>query len=82
VTVVSDQRSTLDQAVEVARASGHTFSVAETTHGHEHEVPVSPVKSRRELLVEHDPTKQVSDSFINRGFVYEAPVDIGNGVEH
>lgn len=82
VTVVSDQRTALDEAVEVARASGHTFSVAEMTHGREHEVPVSPGKSRRELLVEHDPTKQVSDAFMSRGFVYGAPVDIRNGVEH
>lgn len=82
VTVFSDHHSPLDEAVEVARASGHTFSVAEMTQDHEHEVPVTPGKARRELLVEHDPTKQVSDSFMSRGFVYGAPVDIRDGVEH
>jgi len=82
VTLFSDQQAALSEAVEVARASGHTFSVAEMTHDHEHEVPVTPGKPRRELLVEHDPTKQVSDAFMSRGFVYGAPVDIRNGVEH
>jgi predicted DNA binding protein len=82
VTLFSDQQTALDEAVETARASGHTFSVAEMTHDHEHDVPVSPGKSRRELLVEHDPTKQVSDAFVSRGFVYGAPVDIRDGVEH
>jgi predicted DNA binding protein len=81
VTLFSDHRATLDEAVEVARASGHTFSVAEMTSGEEHVVPVTPGKARRELLVEHDPTKQVSDSFMSRGFVYGAPVDIRDGVE-
>ena len=82
VTLFSEQQTALDEAVEVARASGHTFSVAEMTHDHEHEVPVTPGKPRRELLVEHDPTKQVSDALMSRGFVYGAPVDIRDGVEH
>ncbi|ELZ00386.1 DNA binding protein [Natrialba asiatica DSM 12278] len=34
------------------------------------------------MLVEHDPTKQVSDALTARGFVYGAPVDIRKGVEH
>jgi predicted DNA binding protein len=82
VTLFSEQRIPLGEAVEVARASEHTFSVAEMTHDHEHEVPVTPGKPRRELLVEHDPTKQVSDALMSRGFVYGAPVDIRDGVEH
>lgn len=82
VTLFSEQQIPLGEAVEVARASKHTFSVAEMTHDHEHEVPVTPGKPRRELLVEHDPTKQVSDALMSRGFVYGAPVDIRDGVEH
>lgn len=82
VTLFGDRQAALGEAVDVARASGHTFSVTEMTHDREHEVPVAPGKPRRELLVEHDPTKQVSDAFMSRGFVYGAPVDIRNGVEH
>lgn len=82
VTLFSDHRSTLDEAVEVARASGHTFSVARMTQGYEHAVPVAPGKAREELLVEHDPTKQVSGAFMSRGFVYGAPVDVREGVEY
>lgn len=81
ITMVSDDGSTLDEAVEVARASGFTFSVAEMQTGEEYQVPVPLGKARRELLVEHDPSKQVSDSFTSRGFVYGAPVDIRDGVE-
>ena len=66
VTLFSEQQIPLGEAVEVARASEHTFSVAEMTHDHEHEVPVTPGKPRRELLVEHDPTKQVSDALMSR----------------
>lgn len=50
-------------------------------HGHEDTAPV-PGNASRELLVEHDPTRQVSDAFTARGFVYGAPVDIREGVEH
>lgn len=82
VTMVSDERSTLDEAVEVARASGFTFSVSEMQNEDEYWVPVTRGKARRELLVEHDPSKQVSDSFTSRGFVYGAPVDIRSGIEH
>ena len=82
VTLVGDKASTLNEAVEVARASGHTFSVAELSHRRDRSVPVEPGNARRELLVEHDPTKQVSDAFTARGFVYGAPVDIRDGVEH
>lgn len=82
VTLVDDRASTLNEAVEVARASEHTFSVAELSHDRDCSVPVEPGNARRELLVEHDPTKQVSDAFTARGFVYGAPVDIRDGVEH
>lgn len=82
VTLVSNRETSLDEAVEGARASGHTFSVAELTSTDEHAVPVTPGKARRDLLVEHDPTKQVSKAFTSRGFVYGAPVDIRDGVEH
>ena len=82
VTLVGDRASTLNEAVEVARASGHTFSVAELSHRRDRSGPVEPGNARRELLVEHDPTKQVSDAFTARGFVYGAPVDIRDGVEH
>lgn len=82
VTLVGDRKSTLDEAVEVARASGHTFSVAELSHSRDHSAPVESGNARQELLVEHDPTKQVSDAFTARGFVYGAPVDIRDGVEH
>ena len=82
VTLVGDKASTLNEAVEVARSSGHTFSVAELSHNRDRSVPVEPGNARRELLVEHDPTKQVSDAFTARGFVYGAPVDIRDGVEH
>jgi predicted DNA binding protein len=82
VTVFGDRRSVLDEAIEVARASAHTAAVAEMTGSGEHTVPVAPGKASRKLLVEHDPTKQVSDAFTSRGFVYGAPVDIRDGVEH
>lgn len=82
VTLFSDRITALDEAIEVTRASEHTFSVAEMMRGHEHAVPVAPGKASRELLVEHDPTKQVSDAFMSRGFIYGAPVDIRDGVEH
>lgn len=82
VTLVSDKKSELDEAVETARASGNTFSVLELGHGREISTTVAPGDARRELLVEHDPTKQVSDAFTSRGFVYGAPVDVRSGVEH
>ena len=81
VTLFGDEKSELDEAVETARASGNTFSVSELEIGREFSTPVAPGDARRELLVEHDPTKQVSDAFTSRGFVYGAPVDVRAGVE-
>lgn len=81
VTLVGDRATTLDEAVEVARASGHTSGVARLQPDRRRSPSVEAGKARRELLVEHDPTKQVSDGFTSRGFVYGAPVDIRNGVE-
>lgn len=82
VTVFSDTHTTLEEAVETAAASAHTSAIDDMMPGQEHQVPVAPGKARRELLVEHDPDKQVSDAFTSRGFVYGAPVDIRDGVEH
>lgn len=82
VTLFGDKSAELDEAVEVARASGHPFSVSEMTYGREYATPVVPGNASRELLVEHDPTQQVSDAFTARGFVYGAPMDIREGVEH
>jgi predicted DNA binding protein len=81
VTLVGDETTELDEAVETARASAHTFSVAELSdqRASTHSIPGN---ATRELLVEHDPTKQVSDALTARGFVYGAPVDIREGVEH
>lgn len=82
VTLFSDHRNALDEAIETANASEHTLSIGDMMPGQEHLVPVSPGKARREILVEHDPTKQVSEAFTSRGFVYGAPVDIRDGTEH
>lgn len=82
VTIFSDKKSELDEAVETARASGHTYSVLELEKGREVSTTTSPGDARRELLVEHDPRKQVSNAFTTRGFIYGAPVDVRSGVEH
>lgn len=82
VTLFSDHQDALDEAVETANASEHTFSIGDMMPGQEHLVPVAPGKARREILVEHDSTKQVSEAFTSRGFVYGAPVDIRDGTEH
>jgi len=82
VTLCADRRAALSEAVEVARASRHTFSVAEMDRSPAHAVPAARGKATRDLLVEHDPSKQVSDAFVSRGFVYGSPVDIRDGVEH
>lgn len=82
VTLVSDRQSTLDEAIAVVRASEHTTTVARMTPSPDRHRPVAPGKATEELLVEHDPTTQVSGAFLSRGFVYGAPVEVRDGVEH
>lgn len=82
VTVFADRQAAVEEAVEVAEASPHTFSVAEMTAGSQQVIPTAPGSASTELLIEHDPQKQVSHAFLSRGFVYAAPVDIRDGLEH
>lgn len=82
VTVFADRQAAVEEAVEVAQASSHTFSVAEMVTGPHQVTPTAPGSASTELLIEHDPQKQVSHAFLSRGFVYAAPVDIRDGTEH
>lgn len=82
VTLFGDEKAELDDAVETARASEHTFTVLELTDGRWVSTGVARGHASRDLLVEHDPTKQVSDALTSRGFVYAAPVEVRSGVEH
>jgi predicted DNA binding protein len=82
VTVFADKQASVSEAIEVARASPHTFSVAEMTAGPHQLVSTAPGNASTELLIEHDPSKQVSQAFLSRGFVYAAPVNIRDGTEH
>lgn len=82
VTVFANQQATVEEAVEVARASPHTFSVGKMVIDSQQVPPTAPGSASTELLIEHDPQKQVSHAFLSRGFVYAAPVDIRNGLEY
>lgn len=82
VTVYADRKAAVDEAIEVAQASPHTFSIAEMVAGPHQETQTALGSASTELLVEHDPQKQVSHAFVSRGFVYAAPVDIRDGIEH
>jgi len=82
VTVFADRQPAVEEAMEVAEASPHTFSVGQMVAGPRQVAPTTPGNASTELLIEHDPRKQVSHAFLSRGFVYAAPVDIRDGIEH
>lgn len=82
LTVFADRQEAIEEAVEVAKASPHTFSISEMVAGPHQMTLTTPGTASTELLVEHNPQKQVSHAFVSRGFVYAAPVDIRNGTEH
>ena len=82
VTVFADRQPAVEEAMEVAEASPHTFSLGQMVAGPRQVAPTTPGNASTELLIEHDPRKQVSHAFLSRGFVYAAPVDIRDGIEH
>jgi hypothetical protein len=80
-TMYSDDQETIDRGLSLLRGREAVLEVAEMGTGFIHPTAPTPGNATRELLIENDPTPQISDEFTSRGFAYAAPVDVFDGVE-
>jgi DNA-binding CsgD family transcriptional regulator len=80
-TMYGDNQETIDRGLSRLREKEAVLDVAEMGTGFIHPTAPTPGNATRELLIENDPTPQVSDEFTARGFAYAAPVDVFDGVE-
>ena len=74
-TVYADKQAAIERAFSSIREHPSVYLVSEMTHGYRQQNTPAPGNATRDLLVEHDGTTQISESFISRGFAYAAPAD-------
>lgn len=87
-TVYGDTLESVESLIELARSSPLTRSVAEITESYEPRRPSAQRRSRakpgnaaREIFVEYDSTNSIDAAFVERGFIYDGPTRIRDGVE-
>lgn len=80
-TMYGDDQETIDRGLSLLREKDAVLEIAEMGTGFIHPTAPTPGNATHELLIENDPTPQISDEFTSRGFAYAAPVDVFDGVE-
>lgn len=74
-TVYGDDQDAIAEGLSLVRDHPAVYSASEMTHGYQRGHSSTPGNTTRDLLVEHDGERQISDAFTSREFVYGAPVD-------
>lgn len=82
-TAYCDTLESVESLIELARTSPLTRSVAEITESYEPRRPsrANPGNAAREMFVEYDPANSIDAAFVERGFIYDGPTRIRDGVE-
>ncbi|MFH5800136.1 helix-turn-helix domain-containing protein [Haladaptatus sp. CMAA 1911] len=81
-TIYADDQETIAEGIEATNASKHVHSVSEMAPGFQRTTVSKPGNVVRELLVNHDGRKQISQPLTSRGFVCTGPIDIRDGREY
>lgn len=82
-TVYGDTLESVESLIELARKSPLTRSVAEIDESYEphRRARTKPGNAAREMFVEYDPANSIDAAFVERGFIYDGPTRIRDGVE-
>lgn len=72
----------LDSAVTYIRDVRHVHEVSEMQPTYRHATTPVPGKAMRDLLVDHDGRKQITNALMTRGFVCAEPIDIRDRREY
>lgn len=80
-TIYADNQELITEGIEAVSAAEHVNSVSEIAPGFQQTAIRKPGNAARELLVNHDGRKQISQPLTSRGFVCTGPIDIRNGRE-
>ena len=81
-TAYADDQATVDAAVETIADSPHVHAVSELNPTHRHATVPAPGNAMRDVLVDHDGRKQITNDLMSRGFVCAKPIDIRDGREY
>lgn len=85
ITLYADTTPTVDDGIGAIRSASAVYDVIEMTRDHGSYDRVHRPRAgnaTRELLVDHDGTTQISESFTDRGFVPAEPIDARGGTEY
>jgi hypothetical protein len=81
-TVHADTQTAIDGAVGYIRDVPHVHEVSEMSPMYRHATTPVPGNAMRDLLVDHDGRKQITNALMSRGFVCAEPIDIRGGREY
>ncbi|WP_458190394.1 helix-turn-helix domain-containing protein [Haladaptatus sp. NG-WS-4] len=82
-TVYGDSVGEIEKLIREAQKSPLTESVREIQHSYRtgnSSIP-TPGNATRDIFVEFNPENSIDNSFVSRGFVYDGPVRIYDGLE-
>ncbi len=82
-TAYGDAVSEIEELILLAKESPLTNSVREVKFGYgiSSSSVTAPGNATREIFVEFNPENSIDQSFVSRGFVYDGPVHIYDGLE-
>lgn len=81
-TVYADTQTAIDMAVGYVRDVEHVHEVSEMQPTYRHATTPVPGNAMRDLLVDHDGRKQITNALMRRRFVCAEPIDIRDGREY
>ncbi|WP_255150202.1 helix-turn-helix domain-containing protein [Halorarius halobius] len=81
-TLHADTQAALDPAVEFIAAHPNVHEVSEMNPSYRQATASVPGNAMRDLLVDHDGRKQITNALMSRGFVCSDPIDIRDGREY
>jgi hypothetical protein len=80
-TLHADTQAAIDPAIDYIADYPHVHAVSEMAPTYRHATTPVPGNAMRDLLVDHDGRKQITNALMSRGFVCAGPIDIRDGRE-
>ena len=81
-TMHADTQAAIDPAIEYIADYPHVHEVSAMNPTYRHATVPEPGNAMRDILVNHDGRRQITNSLMSRGFVCAEPIDIRDGREY